>query len=420
MKLNVKDFGIIESASININGLTVICGENDTGKSTIGKLLFAIVKASQKYEDDLGENIIDKVSSNLSKIMGLISPFRADEHVLNIYEYFRRINRNMVIHRELLTNDDINMFHQIVNESSIDIEIKMDVFSYLDDISKIINERLDETELKRNALNKALFSEFKKIRNNCSVTLYDDIGQIIMNFNIENSKIQNLNFEEKMNIEDITYIESPFIIQFRKMFMNAMTLIDEKSTRSWIRETVSLHLKDLARKLNNYDPQRRNLIRDDNIKYISNEISEIINGDFYFDEKQDDFILDRNGTKFPSMTIASGIKSLGLLNSLIKGNIINKNSLLILDEPETNLHPKWQNDYAKILCNLVDNNIKIITVTHSPYMISALEHYSKEIKNKNFYWANKKENGFVFFEDRTDSIMRNIVQKFANAFDELN
>ena len=50
MRLNIQNFGIIESASVNINGLTVICGENDSGKSTIGKLLFAMIKASQKYE----------------------------------------------------------------------------------------------------------------------------------------------------------------------------------------------------------------------------------------------------------------------------------------------------------------------------------------------------------------------------------
>ena len=89
------------------------------------------------------------------------------------------------------------------------------------------------------------------------------------------------------------------------------------------------------------------------------------------------------------MNIASGIKALGLFNSLLKGGFVNERSLLILDEPETNLHPKWQNEYAKLLCNLVKSNIKIIIATHSPYMISALEHYSKDIENKNFYWARK-------------------------------
>ncbi|MGX2950415.1 AAA family ATPase, partial [Ursidibacter sp. B-7004-1] len=99
-------------------------------------------------------------------------------------------------------------------------------------------------------------------------------------------------------------------------------------------------------------------------------------------------------------------------------NVINKNTLLILDEPETNLHPKWQNEYARLLCKFVKNNIRVIVVTHSPYMISALYHYSKDIDEnmKSFYWANK-ENGLTTFEDNTSNVMEGIVLKFADNLD---
>ena len=53
-------------------------------------------------------------------------------------------------------------------------------------------------------------------------------------------------------------------------------------------------------------------------------------------------------------------------------------------------------------------------------MISALEHYSKDIENKNFYWARKDYSESVIFEDETSSIMENIVQKFADAFNEID
>jgi DNA repair ATPase RecN len=41
MRLKIKDFHIIKSADIQFDGLTVIAGENDTGKSTVGKILFS-------------------------------------------------------------------------------------------------------------------------------------------------------------------------------------------------------------------------------------------------------------------------------------------------------------------------------------------------------------------------------------------
>lgn len=42
MKLLIKDFSKIHEATIELNGITVIAGNNNTGKSTVGKILFAL------------------------------------------------------------------------------------------------------------------------------------------------------------------------------------------------------------------------------------------------------------------------------------------------------------------------------------------------------------------------------------------
>ena len=42
MKLEINNFSKIKKADIQINGITVICGDNNTGKSTVGKILFSI------------------------------------------------------------------------------------------------------------------------------------------------------------------------------------------------------------------------------------------------------------------------------------------------------------------------------------------------------------------------------------------
>lgn len=44
MKLKVHNFAKIKEANIKLNGITVIAGENNTGKSTIGKILFSMFK----------------------------------------------------------------------------------------------------------------------------------------------------------------------------------------------------------------------------------------------------------------------------------------------------------------------------------------------------------------------------------------
>lgn len=42
MKLLLKNIGKIGEASVEIHGVTVIAGENNTGKSTVGRALFAM------------------------------------------------------------------------------------------------------------------------------------------------------------------------------------------------------------------------------------------------------------------------------------------------------------------------------------------------------------------------------------------
>jgi len=53
MKLKLKNIGIIKEAEIKINGLTVIAGKNDSGKSTVGKVLFMLIKTISQSNSDV-------------------------------------------------------------------------------------------------------------------------------------------------------------------------------------------------------------------------------------------------------------------------------------------------------------------------------------------------------------------------------
>ena len=42
MKLTINNIGKLKNAEVVIDGITVITGENDTGKSTVGKVLWSV------------------------------------------------------------------------------------------------------------------------------------------------------------------------------------------------------------------------------------------------------------------------------------------------------------------------------------------------------------------------------------------
>lgn len=56
MQIKLENIGIVKNSSIALNGLTVITGKNNSGKSTVGKTLYALLDSvsnlSEKYEKD--------------------------------------------------------------------------------------------------------------------------------------------------------------------------------------------------------------------------------------------------------------------------------------------------------------------------------------------------------------------------------
>lgn len=60
MRLNITHINKIKKADIILNGLTVIAGNNDSGKSTVGKLLFSVIK-SLSNADRLSSQSQDRV-----------------------------------------------------------------------------------------------------------------------------------------------------------------------------------------------------------------------------------------------------------------------------------------------------------------------------------------------------------------------
>lgn len=63
MRLNIRDFAKIKEAEIIVDGITVIAGENNTGKSTVGKIIFSIFHALSGIEDKIVDERLKEIES---------------------------------------------------------------------------------------------------------------------------------------------------------------------------------------------------------------------------------------------------------------------------------------------------------------------------------------------------------------------
>ena len=88
-------------------------------------------------------------------------------------------------------------------------------------------------------------------------------------------------------------------------------------------------------------------------------------------EKDLPLFSNSKGETFDINRLSSGEKQLFLRVLTLK--MINaENSIILIDEPEISLHPKWQQKILKVYEKIGKNN-QIIIATHSPFILSGVE-----------------------------------------------
>ncbi|MEN8220736.1 MAG: AAA family ATPase [Pseudomonadota bacterium] len=430
LNLTLKNVGIIKNAQICLNGLTVIAGENDTGKSTVGKLMFAIIKALSRFEQDLNEDkkkhIRETIESIYFKIRKLYSfqkypalkqEFHPDVFVEEVEKLLAHNHLN-----ELNLLDKKRRILNNINSDSIHLEkINLD----FEALNNLITQKEDKKSVIKRALTKALVSEFhfelspKHAPLKSFIQIEEGMNNIF-EIEIEDNQIVGLEFYDEVFFNDVTFIETPILLQMYDIVNSASTLLeiineDNKVQRleQLSKPKVSLHLKDLISKLENSQYFSLTFFDKDNFLIdFMKQIQQLIDGNFYFDKKLKDFVFKRATnqeqiTSYRSVNTASGIKSFGTLQLLVESQFLDARSLLIIDEPETHLHPQWQVEYAKLIVMLVENHIPVLLSSHSPYMIQALKVLSEnsQIKNQtNYYLAAPTEDNLTEIVNVTDDL----------------
>lgn len=162
------------------------------------------------------------------------------------------------------------------------------------------------------------------------------------------------------------------------------------------------------------------ILRVDHIIHIKQSLEES-------EENHDSEILTKiqNIIKTESLdSTSSGIKEIGLIQLLLQNNKLKENSFLIIDEPESSLHPEWEVKFAEILILLAkDLNINIYLNSHSPMFIEAISLYSQYynlLSETNFYLTQKQVNSKFNFKKINPKNMGEIYENLTRPYDELD
>ena len=110
MNLHIENLAKIGVADIKLDGITVIVGDNNTGKSTIGKALWAMFDALSNLEEKAKNERINKCSQFLYDY-----PYRMINLKLNHIPSVRNIAESLINH-EISIENFINENRSIISD----------------------------------------------------------------------------------------------------------------------------------------------------------------------------------------------------------------------------------------------------------------------------------------------------------------
>ena len=455
MQITLDNIGIIKNSTLTLEGLTVITGKNNSGKTTVGKTLYSLIDATSNLQRNARrdrDTYIRKQIRELENVLNVfiytrepgaeedyLSGFPALEGLLsNAYkvckpspeEYAYELERELhaVDSKKLaeLYGTTESIFRRdegtrrwIVHEVPISEKFDRQRAVALDILSSLFEELKQDphlTDYARERINQTLSLEFSgqiqpvKAPGVTSLVDLSDEESPYYHFTLQNNRIVkdgpvffNAPFQRAYLIDDPYILDDPKPARLYRMNAQEFEGLVNMSN-------ISTHSQKLLTELrfrSGPNPFEQMLL-DKSLEQIREQIEQVISGSFEFSPDGNYYV--ENGVKLRVSNLAAGSKLFSILKILLEKGELDASTLLILDEPESHLHPQWQNTFAEVIVLLVKNlNMRVLLTTHSSNFMLALDAFMRKHginQRTNFYQTRSTGDGFVEYECVNDDMGR--------------
>lgn len=420
MKLNISNFAKIDNADIIIDGITVIAGENNTGKSTIGKILFSIFNSLYDINEKIQGQRISEINANNRKIIQNHINVQMDFKTYRQYTlYVERYVNNIIFNNETFNKDEIaaelnEQFKENNNSIFDDYDIMLEEIA--DNIIRVMN--ISNDVIRKEIISRYFNSVFNRQINSLSSDRDINLADIDLQIKDKHNKLSFSNnecndFLGEINIlHKAVYIDNPFIIDELLKYQDL----------NIINETLKALL--LNKKNDIFDGVIGAVMAKEKINDIMILLRKVVDGDITNDQMTGEFYLQLNGYNEPVAlsNLSTGMKSFVILKMLLEKGSLSEKDVVILDEPEIHLHPQWQIAYAELLVLLQKQfDLSVVVTTHSPYFVDAINLFSCKYATDSSvnYYISSVDNNRVNMKNVTDNI-EEIYKKMVSPIEALD
>lgn len=372
MKIAVKNLGVLRRAEFSLGDFTIICGSNNTGKTYATYALFGFLWHWRRFlEVDIPTQTIgDLLKGGVTQVDITRFAEKAEDILKRgCRDYARQLPKFFASAEERFKNTIFQVFIEAEKISEV-VERSFDrrISSTEDDILSLSKAKgemeLVITLLKIREKRNIPFEMVQEIISDCIVEIL--FGSFFPRPFIASAERtgaaifrKELNFARNRLLEEMSRSDRDFD-PMELLFKSYQDYpLPVKINVDFIRQ-----LEDVAKKdsfLVNDHPQ------------ILNDFADIFGGE-YIAGSNDTIYFKPAGRLQPKLTMdesSSAVRSLLDIGFYLRHEA-KPGQLLMVDEPELNLHPENQRRIARLFARLVNVGIKVFVTTHSDYIIKEL------------------------------------------------
>ena len=376
MKMKVKNLGVLRQAEFSLGDFTIICGSNNTGKTYATYALYGFLDTCRRGIGTLrvariSDQAIDNLLDDGVIQINLMEYIQKAENILNqlCRWYTRRLPNIFAAPREKFRDSyfQISLENRALSDSikptSFRREIasaNRDIFSISKakgsvelEVSLLVNRRrvhMSPSLIKRRvalAMGEVLFGQFLPSPFICSA---ERTGAAIFR--------KELNFARNRLLKELS------------------TADDNIDPRELLYESYQEYALPVER---NVDFTRQLESTTKNKSFLAEKhpqvlarFADIIGGTYNVTRNDELYFVPKGTrTKLSMDESSSSVRSMLDMGFYLR-HVAKPGDLLMVDEPELNLHPSNQRRIVRLFTRLVNLGIKVFITTHSDYIVKEL------------------------------------------------
>lgn len=396
MKISLKNIGKIKEANIDIRGITVVGGENNTGKSTVGKALYATFKSFLNVKANAYQEKRNSLRGGISNLLQDIQ----DRSELSFGDIGHLAERVMEEFRfqEASKEEILEYLSDILNLHEQVLEADKEKINYhIERIANILS--ISDEDFLKIYTQRVFTEEFNQQINNV-LEAYQ--GEVILGIKDKESIVtfsqdRVLGIEKNFDIStEAIYFDDPFIIDplpSKGFFSSVFSTVRYNGHKDRLRSLI------YSRYNNNLVDE---LVAESRLKRVLDKIGSACHGKVFFKNSTElMYKQDGTGKDYRIANLSTGLKTFAIIQSLLLSGMIKDGGLIILDEPEIHLHPEWQLVFAELIVMLQKEFVlHILLNTHSPYFLQTIEVFADRygINDKCDYYLAYNQDNESYFE----------------------